>query len=87
MHYFQVADKYTVVHTRDSEAIIRRPLRELRDQLDPTMFWQIHRATIVNATCIARVERDFRGRHLVRLKGRAEPLVASRSYAHVFKQM
>jgi DNA-binding LytR/AlgR family response regulator len=87
VHYFQVADKYTVVHTGHSEAIIRTPLRELRDQLDPGQFWQIHRATIVNATRIERVERDFRGRHLVVLKGRREPLVASRSHAHIFKQM
>jgi DNA-binding LytR/AlgR family response regulator len=85
--YFQSDTKYTRVVTADSEALIRTPLKELLDELDPTCFWPIHRSTIVNANAIAGVSRDFRGRVLVKLKSRAEKLTVSDAHAHLFKQM
>ena len=51
------------------------------------MFWQIHRGTLVNVSCIAGVTRDFRGHLQVRLKQRPETLPVSDSYAHLFRQM
>ncbi len=85
--YFQSDEKYTRVVTADSEALIKTPIRELLDGLDPDAFWQIHRSTIVNAGAIASVTRDFRGQAHVRIKGREESLVVSRVYSHLFKQM
>ena len=67
--------------------MIRKPLKQLAEALDPDCFWQIHRSTIVNAERIASFERDMRGRYLVRLKDGKETLVASRQYADLFKQM
>jgi DNA-binding LytR/AlgR family response regulator len=52
--YFQAEDKYTKVVTRDSEALIKKPIKDLYDELDQEAFWQIHRATIVNLNAIAR---------------------------------
>jgi DNA-binding LytR/AlgR family response regulator len=72
--YFQADTKYTRVVTRDQEALIRRPLKELQDELDPACFWPIHRSTIVNANAIAGVTRDLRGRILVKLKARPRSL-------------
>ena len=66
--YFQADNKYTRVVTGEGEALIRKPLKELVEELDPNQFWQIHRSTLVNATSIAGVARDFRGRMLVKLK-------------------
>ena len=60
---------------------------ELAGQLDPELFWQIHRSTLVNTTAIAGVTRDERGRQLVTIKGRPEKLEVSRSYSHLFKGM
>ena len=57
------------------------------DGLDPEVFWQIHRSTIVNANAIAAVTRDFRGQAHVKIKGKDETLVVSRIYSHLFKQM
>ena len=72
---------------RRFEALIRKPIKELIDELDPEQFWQIHRGTIVNAKAIAGVTRDFRGRQLVLIKGHTEKLEVSRNYTHLFKQM
>ena len=85
--YFQADNKYTRVVTGDGEALIRKPLKDLVEELDPNQFWQIHRSTLVNATSIAGVARDFRGRMLVKLKTRVETLLVSDSYTHLFRQM
>jgi DNA-binding LytR/AlgR family response regulator len=85
--FFTSDEKYTRVQTEGYEALIRKPIKELVDELDPQQFWQIHRATIVNAKAIAAVTRDFRGRQLVQLKNHPEKLEVSRNYTHLFKQM
>ncbi|MDH5286624.1 MAG: LytTR family DNA-binding domain-containing protein [Betaproteobacteria bacterium] len=85
--YFQSEDKYTKVVTADAEALIRKPIKELYDELDPEAFWQIHRSTIVALRAIAKVERDWRDQPVISLKGRPEQLVVSRTFAHLFKAM
>jgi DNA-binding LytR/AlgR family response regulator len=85
--YFAADNKYTRVATRDGEALIRKPLKELVEELDPQQFWQIHRSTLVNAKAIAGASRDFRGRLQLKLKDRSESLLVAESYAHLFKQM
>jgi DNA-binding LytR/AlgR family response regulator len=85
--FFTSDEKYTRVQTESFEALIRKPIKELVDELDPAQFWQIHRATIVNAKAIAGITRDFRGRQLVQLKNHPEKLEVSRNYTHLFKQM
>jgi DNA-binding LytR/AlgR family response regulator len=85
--FFQSDEKYTRVVTAESESLIKTPIRELLDGLDPGVFWQIHRSTVVNASAIAGVTRDFRGQAHVKIKGKDETLVVSRIYSHLFKQM
>lgn len=85
--YFQADNKYTRVVTREGEALIRKSLRELVDELDPEQFWQIHRSTLVNVAAIAGATRDFRGRLLVKLKDSTETLLVSDTYTHLFRQM
>jgi DNA-binding LytR/AlgR family response regulator len=85
--FFRSDEKYTCVQTSTFEALIRKPVRDLADELDPALFWQIHRATLVNVNAIEGVTRDIRGRHLVLVKGRPEKLEVSRSFLHLFKQM
>lgn len=85
--YFQSDNKYTRVATREGEALIRKPLKELVDELDPQQFWQIHRSTLVNAMAVAAVTRDFRGRMQLKLKERTESLLVAESYTHLFRQM
>jgi DNA-binding LytR/AlgR family response regulator len=85
--FFQSDEKYTRVVTVDTEALIKTPIRELLDGLDPEVFWQIHRSTLVNVNAIAAVTRDFRGQAHVKVRGRDDSLVVSRIYSHLFKQM
>jgi len=85
--YFKSDNKYTIVATSEQESLIRIPIRELAEQLDPELFWQVHRGTLVNVNVIAGVSRDFRGHLVLRLKNRAETLAVSDSYAHRFRQM
>jgi DNA-binding LytR/AlgR family response regulator len=85
--YFQSNDKYTSVFVADGESLIRTPISKLREQLDEQQFWQIHRSVIVAARHVAGTRQDFRGRLMVRLKGRPEQLVVSRNYVDLFRGM
>jgi DNA-binding LytR/AlgR family response regulator len=85
--FFQSGEKYTLVATREFDALIRTPIKELLDGLDSARFWQIHRSTIVNASAIEVVTRDQHGQAAVRVKGRKETLSVSRPFSHLFKQM
>jgi DNA-binding LytR/AlgR family response regulator len=85
--YFQANDKYTSVFTQEGEALIRTPLKELGEQLDPDRFWQVHRGTIVNLGHVSATMRDLTGRISLTLKTRPEKVAVSRAYAHRFKQM
>ncbi len=85
--FFISDEKYTRVQTAHQEALIRKPIKELVEELDPRQFWQIHRSTLVNAHAIADVARDFRGRQIVSVKGHPEKLEVSRSYTGLFKGM
>ena len=83
--YFQSDTKYTRVVTRDSEALVKKTLRELAAELDPKHFWQVHRGTIVNIRAIERVTADDLGKREITLKGRPGKLEVSRTFAHLFK--
>ena len=85
--YFEAADKYVRVLTARAEYLIRTPLKELVDQLDPQEFWQVHRSTLVRANAIATVVRDELGKLHLNLRGRPERVAVSRLYAHLFKAM
>ncbi len=85
--FFVSDEKYTRVQTAQVEALIRKPIKELVDEVDPRQFWQIHRSTLVNVNAIAGVTRDFRGRQIVSVKGHPEKLEVSRSYTGLFKGM
>lgn len=85
--YFQSDDKYTTVLTRDKEYLLRTPLKELLEQLDPAEFWQVHRGTVVNVRQIASAQHNENGKVQLNLRDRKEQLSVSRSYAHLFRQM
>jgi DNA-binding LytR/AlgR family response regulator len=75
------------VATREGDSIIRMPLRELLEQLDEQIFWQVHRGTVVNSQHIVLAKRDEFGHLTLTLKGRKEEIAVSRQFAHLFKQM
>ena len=85
--FFRAEDKYTRVQTLRFEALIRKPIKELIDELDPKEFWQIHRSTVVRVEAVEQVSRNLRGNQVVHVRGSDEKLEVSRTFSHLFKQM
>jgi DNA-binding LytR/AlgR family response regulator len=85
--YLRADAKYTVVAWEGGEALIRTPIRELADALDPARFTQVHRAAIVNLDHVDRFSHGPGDAGELHLKGRDERLPVSRSYVHLFRQM
>ena len=85
--YFQADNKYTLVVTSTGQSLITKTIKELADELDPEVFLQVHRGTIVNINAIAAIHRDLHGRFQIRLKQRNEALQVSASFAHLFRHM
>jgi DNA-binding LytR/AlgR family response regulator len=84
--FFQSDTRYTRIVLRDYEALVRTPLKDLLSTLDPDRFWQIHRATVVNANAILAAERIDAERMQVLVKGSEEKLAVSRTFAHLFRE-
>ncbi len=85
--YVRSDEKYTLVVWAGGEALIRKTIKELIDELDPEVFVQVHRSVIVNLHHVAQVTRGVNETADVHLKGRSETLPVSRSYLGVFRQM
>jgi len=85
--YFRADHKYTTVVTAEGEALMRKPIRELLGLLDPAVFKQIHRSTIVNLKAVAAVIRDDSGKGTLRLRQRPETLLVSQPFMLLFRNM
>ncbi len=84
--FFQSDTKYTRIVTRDAEALVRIPLKDLIEGLDMELFWQVHRGTIVSASAVDRAVREGPEKLTLHLKDRNEKLAVSRQFFHLFKQ-
>jgi DNA-binding LytR/AlgR family response regulator len=87
VHYLRSDEKYTLVVWEGGEALIRKTIRELADELDPERYAQIHRSVIVNLARVSHVTRGLNETADVHLNGRTETLPVSRSFLHLFRQM
>jgi DNA-binding LytR/AlgR family response regulator len=85
--YFRATDKYTEAVTATDRHLVRTPLKELLEQLNPQRFAQVHRSIIVNLAAVERIERDVLGRSQVYLRNHVDVLPVSRTFAERFKQM
>ncbi|MFZ6722609.1 LytR/AlgR family response regulator transcription factor [Undibacterium sp. Ji49W] len=85
--FLRADDKYTLVAWDGGDALIRKSIRELSDELDPDRFAQTHRSVIVNLHYVAGVTRGMNETAELQLRGRPEVLPVSRSYLHLFRQM
>ena len=84
---FRSEAKYTSVYTEDGVYMIRKPIKELAAELDPEVFWQIHRGTIINAHFIDKISHSVGGRYAVKVRHVDEILLVSRRYTGLFRQM
>ena len=85
--YFKAEDKYTIVQTATNEFLIKTPIKDLENDLDPKQFWRVHRSAIVNIERIQAVKRSFTNQMIVGFDETTHHIAVSRSYEHLFKQM
>lgn len=83
--FFQSDSRYTRVVHRDGEAWIRTALKELLADLDPHLFWQVHRSVVVNSRFVASATRLDENTMQLSLKGSSEKLPVSRQFQGQFK--
>ena len=83
--YFESEGRFTRVVYGDGDVLLRMPLKELLGQLDPALFWQIHRSVIVNQRHIANAQSLDQGNVVLALRGRSERLPVSRHFQGLFK--
>jgi DNA-binding LytR/AlgR family response regulator len=84
--YLRADQKYTTVVTPHGSFLLTSSLRQMKEKLDPQMFWQIHRSIVVNVGAIDRIYRTFRGALEVKVKGRDELLPVSAAHSHLFRE-
>ncbi len=85
--YFRSPEKYTEAVTLTDRHLVRTPLKELLEQLDPHRFMQVHRSIIVNLGAVDRIERDVLGRSQIHLRNHPDVLPISRGFTDRFKHM
>jgi DNA-binding LytR/AlgR family response regulator len=85
--YVKSDNKYTMVVWEGGEALIRKTIRELADEMDPDRFAQVHRSAIVALERVSHFSHGSGDSGELHLKGRPERLAVSRSYLHLFQQM
>lgn len=87
VRFIRADEKYTRVVWDEGEALIRKSIRELVEQLDPERFVQTHRSVIVNLGCVSEVVKGVNETADLHIRGSGEVLPVSRSYLHHFRQM
>ncbi|MBQ4863344.1 response regulator transcription factor [Pseudoalteromonas sp. MMG013] len=85
--YFIADNKYTEVSVEEEKFLIKTSILALESELNPDVFWRIHRNCIVKVDRIQRVVKDELGHVYIDLKNTAEQLLVSRKYQSLFKQM
>lgn len=83
--FFKAADKYTSIYANGKEWIIRVSLKTLENELDPNLFWRIHRSILVRVASISHASRDLVGHWSVEIAGYKYTLPVSRNHAYKFK--
>jgi len=84
---FKACGRYVKVHTSEREALVRMPLRNLCEQLDPELFWQVHRSTVINIEQLDYINTTDNEQMQAHLKQFAQPVAISRSFSHLFRNM
>lgn len=90
--FLLAGDKYTHVGWRGEggspqEAVIRTPIKDLAEQLDPAQFTQVHRSAIVALRAVSHMVRAENETGIIHLKNRADTIPVSRAWLHLFRGM
>lgn len=83
--YLQSQAKFTRVVLSTGEAILKRGLGLVEQDLPPSRFVRIHRSTVVNIEHAGTLVRDDIGRMKLQMRGRTEWLHVSKAFERHFK--
>ncbi len=76
--WFETSRNYLRVHTAQRSHLLRQPLRELEQILDPALFIRVHRRAVVNLDHVAEVRAGFRGDYRIRMTSGASVTLSRR---------
>lgn len=77
--WIDAAGDYMCIHANDETHIMRITMKELEQQLDPTIFQRVHRSTIVNLERVIKVCSHMNGEFYLNLSN-GTSVKMSRSY-------
>ncbi|MGB0522975.1 MAG: LytR/AlgR family response regulator transcription factor [Flammeovirgaceae bacterium] len=66
--WVEAADQYVQIHVGPEKHVIRESMNTLETQLDPKLFFRIHRSSIVNLNRIQELQPYFKGDYMVILQ-------------------
>jgi two-component system, LytTR family, response regulator len=84
--YIGAEGDYVMIYTKDNHYLKEKTMKYMETHLDPAQFVRIHRSTILNVNCIARVEIYDKESYAVLLKNNVS-LRASISGYKLLKQL
>ena len=83
----KASGRYVKVLTKEREALVRMPLKNLCEQLDPDIFWQVHRSTVMNVAHLDYVKNIDHEQIQAHMNNMKDPLAISRSFSHLFRNL
>lgn len=85
IEWVDAAGDYCCLHAQGVTHIKRSTLKNLLEDLDPTIFKRVHRSTIVNLNYIQKVIPHTKGEYFLKL-GEYDQVKVSRNYREVIKE-
>jgi two-component system LytT family response regulator len=84
IEWIDAAGDYMCVHARGETHIMRKTMKELEAELDPTLLQRIHRSTIVNVKKVRQMQSHINGEYFLTLEG-GNTIKLSRTYKDKLK--
>jgi two-component system LytT family response regulator len=84
--WVEAAGNYLELHTGKESHLIREPISDFEQRLNPEQFIRIHRSCIVNLEFIKELQPGFGGEYLV-IMNDGQQLTASRGYRERLQQL
>ena len=84
--YIETAGNYLKIYFNGKSQLIRETLTNLISQLDPELFYRIHRTTLVNVKKVQEFQSYYHGDYIVIMKNGAK-LSMSRNYKDILNKI
>lgn len=84
IEWIDAAGDYMCVHARGETHIMRKTMKELEAELDPTLLQRIHRSTIVNIRKVKEMQSHINGEYFLTLEN-GHTIKLSRTYKDKLK--